>query len=202
MNSYFEKIKRRIQIVIISLNLISFIIITILINNKKRNYNEYTNLSRFFSNLYIIIILLILLVDSITPKCIPNIFSENISILTKSKGKISIIISIGCLFWTSNNFPHVLFGVINFISVFILILCEFIFDCKILKKKDKVNLVNNEQRINNGKNNNLGINNQNTKAIKGQNNASNVAFFEKGHNNDNYFENIKQVNLKAQNSAI
>ena len=174
----------------------------ILINNKKRNYNEYTNLSRFFSNLYIIIILLILLVDSISPKCIPNILSVNISILTKSKGKIIIIISIGCLFWTSNNFPHVLFGVINFISVFVLILCEFIFDCKILKKIDQENIINNELIINNGNNKNLGINKKNIKAKKEQNNASNVPFFEKGNNNDNYFENIKKVNLKAQNPVI
>ena len=140
-----DPLKRKIQIFFILANIISFLIMTIYINKKKEKYNEYTNLSKFISNFYILMIFLIMLFDSISPSFVCKIFSENINIFINSKGKIMIILLIGIMYWTSNNLPHVLFGIVNFISFFVLVLCEFIFDCKILKNVNQGKIVNKEE---------------------------------------------------------
>ena len=209
MDSRFEIIKRKFQTIIILINLLSFIIMTSYVNNKKRKYIEYTNLSKLLSNSYIIIILLLMLINSIFPNLTCKMFNDNLAILTKSKGKIVIILLIGVLYWTSDNFPHVIFGIINFISFFILVLCEFIFDCKIIKKNPEKkeligNSVNNNIIIKNNNiiNKNLSMNNQNINSLKDEKNGSNVPFFENIKSNDNYFDNIKQANLKAQEQNL
>lgn len=202
-----EPIKRKIQIFFILVNIISFLIMTIYINKNKEKYNEYTNLSKFICNFYILMIFLIMLFDSISPNIICKIFSENINIFINSKGKIMIILLIGIMYWTSNNFPHVLFGIVNFISFFVLILCEFIFDCKILKNMNQGKIINKEESNTNGHNisnsnmfKNYLSSKQNSKLKKDVKNASNVPFFEKIQANDNYFDQIKKTNLKLENN--
>ena len=160
MNSCFLPIKRKIQIFLITINLISFIVITIITNNQKENYIEYTSLPKFCSNIYIIIFFIIILVHSIKSKFICNILSDNLSFITTDKGKIIINLSLGILFWSSNNKAHVVFEIINFVSSFALFLCEFIFQCRILNNVhfDKENASNNieieKSFSKNGENNN------------------------------------------------
>ena len=200
-----DPLKRKIQIFFILVNIISFLIMTIYINKKKEKYNEYTNLSKFISNFYILMIFLIMLFDSISPSIVCKIFSENINIFIISKGKIMIILLIGIMYWTSNNLPHVLFGIVNFISFFVLVLCEFIFDCKILKNVDQGQIVNKEES--NTNEHNISNNNMfksyisskyNSNLKKDVKNASNVPFFEKLQDNDNYFDRIRKTNLKSE----
>ena len=202
-----DPLKRKIQIFFILANIISFLIMTIYINKKKEKYNEYTNLSKFISNFYILMIFLIMLFDSISPSIVCKIFSENINIFINSKGKIMIILLIGIMYWTSNNLPHVLFGIVNFISFFVLVLCEFIFDCKILKNVNQGKIVNKEESNTNEhniSNNNMFKNyvssKHNSKLKKDVKNASNVPFFEKVQDNDNYFDRIRKTNLKSENN--
>lgn len=146
-NDCFQNTKRKFQIVIILINLICFLMIPFRVNSKDVNYVEYTSLSKSISNCYIIIILLIMLIHSIFPKMMLFGIKENLSILTSDRGKLVLIITIGILFWTSDNKIHTFFTVINFITFFALFLCEFIFDCKFLKKSDK-NLNSNKIEIN------------------------------------------------------
>ena len=113
MNTCFLPFKEKIQISVIFINLISFIIITLITNNKKNNYTEYTTLSIFCSNFYILFIYIITLIHSIYPKIICKFISNNLLILTSDKGKIIINLSIGILFWSSNNLPHLVFSIIN-----------------------------------------------------------------------------------------
>ena len=203
-----EPLKRKIQIFFILVNIISFLIMTIYINKNKEKYNEYTNLSKFISNFYILMIFLIMLFDSISPNIVCKIFSENINIFINSKGKIMIILLIGIMYWTSNNFPHLLFGIVNFISFFVLILSEFIFDCKILKNVNQGKIINKEESNTNehniSNNNNMFKNyissKHNSKLNKDVKNASNVPFFEKVQANDNYFDQIRKTNLKSENN--
>ena len=143
----FQNTKRKFQIVIILINLICFLMIPFRVNSKDVNYVEYTSLSKSITNCYIIIILLIMLIHSIFPKMMLFGIKENLSILTSDRGKLVLIITIGILFWTSDNKIHTFFTVINFITFFALFLCEFIFDCKFLKKSDK-NLNSNKIEIN------------------------------------------------------
>ena len=147
MNSCFLSIKKKIQILVIATNLVCFIVVTILTNNQKESYIEYTSLSKLCSNIYIIIFFIIMLIHSINPKFICNILSDNISFITSDKGKIIITLSLGILFWSSNNKAHVFFEIYNFVSSFALFLCEFVFQCKILNNVhlDKENFSNNEK---------------------------------------------------------
>ncbi len=158
MNTCFLQIKRKIQILVITLNFVSFIVITSLTNEKNENYLEYTTLPKYCSNTYIFIIFLILLIHSIYPKLICKFLSDNLGILMCDRGKIIINLSIGILFWSSNNIAQLVFSIINFVSSFALFLCEFIFQCNIL------NIIhfdsdNNEEKYiidnNNDDNNNI-----------------------------------------------
>ena len=134
MDSCLLEIKRKLQILITSLNLISFVIITIIINNQKHNYIEYTSLSKFCSNLYILLFYTLILIHSISPKILCGFILNNISFITTDIGKLLINLGISILYWSSNNKAHIVFGVISFVSSFALFLGEFIFHCKILKE--------------------------------------------------------------------
>ena len=207
INDYFHNVKRKIQFVIILINLICFLIISFYINKKDLNYNEYTNLPKLLSNCYILIILLIMLIHSIYPKIVFFVIKDNFSILTNDRGKVIIILFIGILFWTSNNRIHTLFCIVNFISFFILLLCEYICDCKfVIKLEGHFNNNDGNEKKNTEENNISKSNNFNNALIMNQHiiqkqkkNESNVPFFE--NIQENYFENIKQVNLNAENST-
>jgi len=206
INDYFYNVKRQFQIVLILINLICFLIISFYINQKDLNYNEYTNLPKFLSYSYIFITLLIMLIHSAFPKIAFFLIKDNFSILTNDKGKLIIILLIGILFWTSNNRIHTLYCIVNFISFFILLLCEFICDCKFVQKLDGYLNNNDENEKKNTEQNNISKSNNFNNALimnqqlvqKNKKNESNVPFFE--NIQENYFENIKQVNLKAENS--
>ena len=206
INEYFHNIKRKFQIVIILINLISFLMMSFYINKKDLNYIEYTNLPKLLSNCYILIILLIMLIHSIYPKIVFFLIKDNFSILTNDKGKVIIILFIGILFWTSNNKVHTLFCIVTFISFFILLLCEFICDCKFVHKMEGDLNNNDENEKKNTEQNNISKSNNFNNALimnqqiiqKQKKNESNVPFFE--NIQENYFENIKQVNLKAESS--
>ena len=154
LNDCFQNTKRKIHFVIILLNLICFLMIPFRVNTKDVNYVEYTSLSKSVSNCYIIIILLIMLIHSIFPKIMFFGIRENLSILISDRGKLILIISIGALFWATNNKIQTFFTVINFLSFFAMLLCEFIFDCKILKKYNNKNEINT-QEINISKSHNI-----------------------------------------------
>ena len=135
MNSCFYAIKQKIQLLVVILNLISFIVITSITNKNKTNYIEYASISVFCSNFYIIIIYVIMLIHSVFPKILCEFITDNLIILTSDKGKMIINLSIGILFWSSNNSAHLVFSIINFVSSFALFLCELIFECNILNNK-------------------------------------------------------------------
>ena len=164
MNSCFYSLKKKIQLLVISTNLIAFIIITILINIKETNYIEYTSLSKYFPNIYIFMILTMLLIDLIYPKLLHPVLSENLAFLRNDNGKLLINFAISILYWSSNNIAHVIFGIITFVSSFALFLCEFIFQCKILDNKiydEEYNeKINKNNSFNNENNNELNLINQ------------------------------------------
>lgn len=209
MNKCFSPIKRKIQILLFSLNLICFIIIILFTNNKK-DYIEYTSLSKFFSNLYIIAILLILLIHSISPNLIFPLILENISIITNDNGKIVINLLIGILYWSSNNNAHVIFGIFNFVSSLALFICEFIFHFKIIKyihfdtesNEDKNSNNNNSKDMKKDYNiNNFNLKKQISNDKREEKNGSILPLNEQMPNNDlNGFENLKQKNFEAQSS--
>ena len=143
------------------MNLVSFIVITTITNVEKENYIEFTNLPKKLSNFYIILILLIILIHSISPKYICSLISDNLSILTKDIGKLIINLLIGILYWSSNNTTHLVFAIINFVSSFALFLSEFIFQCRILNNTYSDEESNEDKKILRIKDNNSSYSNIN-----------------------------------------
>ena len=74
-------------------------------NKNSDDYNEYSTLSKYCSNCYIFIILLISLIHSINPKLICKMISHNLGILVCDKGKIIINLSLGILYLNNKNTP-------------------------------------------------------------------------------------------------
>ena len=208
MNKCFLPIKRKIQILVFSLNLITFIIITSCTINSNENYIEYTNLSKIFSNIYIILTLLVLLIHSISSKLICKFISEDFSFLTNDIGKIISNLSIGILFWSSNNTPHVIFGIINFISSIALSISEFIFQFKIVKfihfdtesneenKNEEANDVSNGNHESNNNDNykNIEISQQVESDKKGKNGSMIPLNEQNLNNNKGLFGMLNQKN--------
>ena len=152
MDTCFLPIKRKIQILVLSLNFISFIVIILLTNNKKDNYIEYTTLPKSILNFYILLIFIISLIHSIYPKLLCSFLSKNLSIITKDSGKLIINLAIGILYYSCDNSPQLVFSIINFVSSFGLFLCEFIFQCRILKSGN-FDTENRDDKYINSKNN-------------------------------------------------
>ena len=132
MNKCFYQIKKYIQIVFFLLNLIAFIVVTIIYNKNKSYYSEYSTLPKITSNILIILTFLIIIAHTIYPKMICSLISDNFHFLMTDRGKLVANISIGILFYSCDDIPLLVFQIINFVSSFGLFLMEFIFECNVL----------------------------------------------------------------------
>ena len=132
MNKCFYQIKKYIQIVFFLLNLITFIVVTIIYNKNKSYYSEYSTLPKITSNILIILTFLIIIGHTVYPKMICSFISDNFYFLMTDRGKLIANISIGILFYSCDDIPLLVFQIINFVSSFGLFLMEFIFKCNIL----------------------------------------------------------------------
>ena len=156
----YDLILRIISILSLGTSFFSFIITTLLTNTKSPNFIEYTDLSRFFLNLYIFIILLLCLVHSVYPSILCTIITESLSIITTIKGKIILSLAIDVMFYSTESLPQKLFGMITFVCVLALFLGDLVLNCKILNqqpmKEESVYVISDS---NNNTQNALTINN-------------------------------------------
>ena len=129
----FLAIKSKIQLLVATLNLVSYLITTILTSEKKPGYIEYTSLSKYCPIIYSFVILILLFLHSLYNKLLCSIIKDNLSIFVNDQGKIILNLSIGVLYWSCDNTAQLVFVLINFVSSFALFLCEFIFNCDTLK---------------------------------------------------------------------
>ena len=132
MNKCFYLIKKYIQIVVFLLNIITFFIINIIYSKNKSRYAEYTELPKISTNIFIMIVLILILSHTFCPKMVCEFLSDNFHFLMTDRGKLIANISIGIMYWSCDDIPLLVFTIINFVSSFALFLCEFIFQCKIL----------------------------------------------------------------------
>ena len=135
MRVTFELIKQIITILATATSFVSFIVTTLCTNKNSPNFIEYTDLSKFFLNLYIFILLLLILCHSIYPKMVCKIFIDRIGIIASDRGKIVIITTIIIMFFSTESMPQKLFGMISFVAVFVLYLADLLLNCETLKQK-------------------------------------------------------------------
>ncbi len=132
MNKCFYLIKKYIQIVVFLLNIITFLIINIIYSKNKSRYAEYTELPKISTNIFIMIVLILILSHTFCPKMVCEFLSDNFHFLMTDRGKLIANLLIGILYWSCDDIPILVFEIINFVSSFGLFLCEFIFQCNIL----------------------------------------------------------------------
>ena len=135
MKYNFPLILRIISILSTGTIFFSFIITNLCTNVKSPNFIEYTSLSKFFINFYIFVILLLCLLHSIYPQIICQILISGFGIISTTKGKIIIICIIDVMYFSTENLPQKLFGMITFVGNLALLLGNLIFNCEILNQK-------------------------------------------------------------------
>ena len=169
MKITFELIKQIISIISTSTCLGTFIITTLLTNTKSPEFIEYTDLSKFFLNLYIFILLLLCFGHSIYPSIICNIFTDRLGIITTDRGKTVILTSILVMHFSTESMPQKVFGMISFVSTLGLFLSDLILNCETLKQKP----LTNDKIVNNVNKGNIPVIITNTEIISNTNNAQN-----------------------------
>ena len=135
MKMNFELIKQIITILSTGTCLVSFIVTTLCTNPKSPNFIEYTDLSKFFLNFYIFILLLICFCHAVYPKLVCSLIANRLGIIITDRGKIVLIASIIIMYFSTESMPQKLFGMISFVAVFGLYLADLLLNCDTLKQK-------------------------------------------------------------------
>ena len=169
MKITFELIKQIVSIISTATCLGTFIITTLLTNTKSPEFIEYTDLSKFFLNLYIFILLLLCFGHSVYPSIICNIFTDRLGIITTDRGKTVVLTSILVMYFSTESMPQKLFGMISFVSTLGLFLSDLILNCETLKQKP----LTNDKIVNNVNKGNIPVIITNTEIISNANNAQN-----------------------------
>ena len=131
----FELIKQIITSISTGTCLVTFIVTTLCTNTKSPNFIEYTDLSKFFLNFYIFILLLICFCHAIYPKLVCSLITNRLGLIITDRGKIVLIASIIVMYFSTDSMPQKLFGMISFVAVFGLYLSDLLLNCDTLKQK-------------------------------------------------------------------
>ena len=148
MKITFAIIKKIVTILSTAISFFSFRVTNLCINIKSPNYIEYTDLSKFFLNLYIGLLLFLIFIHSIYPKIVCTIFTDRIGIIISNRGKMVLMTTIIIMYFSTDSLPQQLFGMISFVCVLALLLAESFLNCEILEQKPLMNekIVNNANK--------------------------------------------------------
>ena len=124
-------IKKGISIMSTGAILLTFLISILSTNTKSPNFIEYTDLSKFFLNLYMFIILALIFCHTIYPKIICSIFTKRFAIITTEKGKLILLSAILIMYFGTGSTPQKVFGIIAFLATFGLFISKY---CNSFKK--------------------------------------------------------------------
>ena len=127
MKLNYPKIKKFLQIGVFAIDLVIFILVIFSTNSKSKNYKEYTGSSKFFLDIYIIVIYLVLILVTVYPKLLYYRIKKYILIIFTDKGKVIISFLISLIYWFARNKPQFVLGIILTISSILLLIYEFIF---------------------------------------------------------------------------
>ncbi len=144
MEITFEFLKKTMSILLTGIILFTFIIMIFTTNNKSPNYIEYTDLSKFFLNLYTIVLLVLIFTHTIYPKIICSTIAKSIPIILSEKGKLILLAFIFIMYFGTGSKPQKIFGLIGCLCTFGLFICYLCLNCKNIKK----NFFAEEKKIN------------------------------------------------------
>lgn len=122
----YLKIKKILHIVIFSIDLLIFILVLFSSSSKSKNFKEYTGVTKFFLDLYIIVIYIALIVNEIYPKLLKFILQKQFAFMLSDKGKVILSFVLSIIFWFSKNKPQLVLGILLFLTSLILLIYELI----------------------------------------------------------------------------
>ncbi len=123
MSCTFDSVKYFLENLCLTVSLISFVIFFSITNEKDEKYKEYTSLYKIPLNLFIFLLLILLLFNSIFPKTKLKIITKYFKIIESPKVKTLILILLALIFIAANNIPQLLQGIFFFLcglSMFII----------------------------------------------------------------------------------
>ena len=123
----YPTIKKFLQIGIFSIDLLVFLLVLFSTNSSSEKYKEYTDSSKFFLDLYIIGIYVILILVTIYPRLIFYRIKRYILFVFTDKGKVIISFCLSLIYWFAKNKPQFVLGFILTITSIVLLIYEFIF---------------------------------------------------------------------------
>ena len=123
----YVKIKKYLQIIFLSIDLIVFLIVLFSTNSSSEKYKEYTGALKFFLDLYIILIYGILIAVTALPRLLYYKVKKHLVFIFSDKGKIIISYGISLIYWFARNKPQLVLGIILTITSTLLLIYEFIF---------------------------------------------------------------------------
>lgn len=191
----YPQLKKFIQIGVFSFNLLVFLIVLFCTNSSNKNYKEYTDVSKFFLGLYIILIYGFLIMITIYPGMLYYILKKHFLFVFTDKGKLIISYFICLVYWFASNKPQLVFAILSTISTTMLLIYEFIFYFQkvenflnnkgiefINRKKTTIDINNLEKNLDNKTNQNPNQNNNNSNNV---NNNINSSIVDKNSNQQN-----------------
>ena len=123
----YPKIKKFLQIGVFTFNLLIFLLTLFTTNSKNKNYKEYTNSSKLFLCLYIMLLYGFLITIAIYPVLFYGKLKKYFLFVFNDKGKIIISFLISLIFLFSKNKPQLVFGILSTLASSLLLIYEFIF---------------------------------------------------------------------------
>ena len=152
MNAKHNLCYKMTKIFLYFISLFSYLIVLLCSDPKGILSKEFNGLSKFFLNVYIIIAYFLIMIHSISPKIICEVFVNNISFIFTDKGKILINLYIGFLYMKSKDIYQFILGIILIIISVLLLLFHMIFSyyfsVKDVEKSEKTVKISTENHDN------------------------------------------------------
>ena len=189
MSCTFDSVKYFLENLCLLVSLISFVTFFSITDEKDEKYNEYTSLFKIPLNLFIFFVLILLLFNSIFPKTKLKIIIKYFKIIESPKVKTLILFLLALIFIAANNIPQLLQGIFFFLCGLSMFIIQIIFDCSILNKnknkKDKLNISQNNSKVEIKKDQNISVDAENEEKKDNTNNIKNNINNSDNNNNSN-----------------
>ena len=177
MSCTFDSVKYFLENLCLLVSLISFVTFFSITDEKDEKYKEYTSLFKIPLNLFIFFVLILLLFNSIFPKTKLKIIIKYFKIIESPKVKTLILFLLALIFIAANNIPQLLQGIFFFLCGLSMFIIQIIFDCSILNKnknkKDKLNISQNNSKVEIKKDQNISVDAENEEKKDNTNNIKN-----------------------------
>ena len=177
MSCTFDSVKYFLENLCLLVSLISFVTFFSITDEKDEKYKEYTSLFKIPLNLFIFFVLILLLFNSIFPKTKLKIIIKYFKIIESQKVKTLILFLLALIFIAANNIPQLLQGIFFFLCGLSMFIIQIIFDCSILNKnknkKDKLNISQNNSKVEIKKDQNISVDAENEEKKDNTNNIKN-----------------------------